>query len=254
MWGSSWTRRATAGIAVLALAGTMSVAAAAGASAASCSATRSTSITVHATATEYDFQTKIDHSGTVEVTKRYYYSKNTPIANHTITVLACKDTKSKKWKPLHFSVKVRNGELAYRVLDGKAKVDSTGMAVTVNKISASKVYLTTIACNTKPQKLTPLTVTRALTQIPVPGPYVIGVGQAAVGLLLPKAPAKKYYCGTVGTQFTASWKLSATGKASISFGSTKHAIRATSATWDEPPGPYYRSVQTTHQRSVVITK
>ena len=253
MWGSSWTKRATAGVSVVALAATMSVAAATGASAASCSATKSTSITVHAKATEYDFQTKIDYSGRVEVTKRYYYSKNTPIANHTIKVLACKDTKSKKWKPLHFSVTTRNGELAYRVLNGKAKVDSKGMAVVVDKISGSKVYLTTIACNTKPQKLTPLTVTRELTQIPVPGPFVIGVGQATVGLLLPKAPAKKYYCGAVGTQFTASWKLSAAGKASISFGSTKHAIRATSATWGDA-SPYYRSVQTTHQRSVVITK
>ncbi|MEN0130395.1 MAG: hypothetical protein AAGC49_13205 [Brevundimonas sp.] len=247
-------RRLVAALAVLALTGTVAVAGASSASAASCSATRTTAITVHARAWDYDFQTKIDHSGHVETTPRYYYSKDTPIANHTIKVLACKDTRSKKWKPLHFSVTTRHAELAYRVLDGKAKVDSKGMAVTVDKITASKVYLSTIACNTKPQKLTPLTVTRALTQIPVPGPYVIGVGQSVVGLLLPKAPANKYYCGTVGGQATATWKLSTTGKASISFGSTKHAIRATSSTWDEPTGPYYISVQTTHQRSVVITR
>jgi hypothetical protein len=247
-------RRLVAALAVAALTGTAAVAGASSASAASCTATRTTSMTVHARAWDYDYQTKLDYSGHVETTPRYYYAKNTPIANHTIKVLACKDKKSKKWKPLHFSVTTRHAELAYRVLNGKAKVDSKGMAVTVDKITGSKVYLTTIACNTKPQKLTPLTVTRALTQIPVPGPYVIGVGQSVAGLLLPKAPAKKYYCGAVGSAATATWKLSSTGKASLSFGSTKHAIRATSSTWDEPTGPYYRSVQTTHQRSVVITK
>ncbi|MDM7830298.1 hypothetical protein [Cellulomonas edaphi] len=250
----SWTRRATAVLATVALASTAAVAGASSAGAAACSATRSTSMTVHATATAYDFQTKLDYSGKVEVTERYYYSKNSPIANHTITVLACKDPKTKTWKPLHFTVTARHGELAYRVLDGKAKVDSRGMAVIVNKVGASKVHLTAIACNTKPQKLSPLAVSRALTQIPVPGPYVIGLGQAAAALLLPKAPATKYYCGAVGPAFTASWKLSSTGKASLSFGSTGHVIRAVSTTWNVPTGPYYRSVQTTYQRSIVITR
>ncbi|PJI86737.1 hypothetical protein [Luteimicrobium subarcticum] len=255
--GGPRVRAAVGGVtaAVVALLGV--AAATPSAEAASCVATKTSTMTVHATEYEYEYDTMLDRSGHISTSPRRYLndggSKGMQVAHHSITVLACKNATTKKWSPLSIQVTPRHNDLSYVVKNGNATVSSAGTGVTIPKITSTRVYLDAIACGKKPQPLSALGVVRGLTRIPVPAPYWVAVGQAVLGAVLPSS-GTKYTCGGIGAQASATWKFSTSGVASLSFGSTAHALRYTSVTWEESPGPFYVSFETTHQFVVNMTK
>lgn len=141
-------------------------------------------------------------SGTISYGAWRYEQKGVALGGVRVLVGMCKSTGSSKWNIVSARATQVAKDVDMTVRGGAVTAINPvrgpyGHYLSVRKVTSSAVTVEAVKCTKAPERIN---VLKLITSVPVPGPYPIAVGQWIGGLLLPKAPAGKAYCGALGSK------------------------------------------------------
>lgn len=213
------------------------------AEAAACSATKSSTVSLHGIANEYEFLTHYTQSGQVVVDPREYYRKNVKTGSVSVTILACKNPKTRKWAPLNYTVSTDLRDLTL-VIKGKKVTprpadDEIGFGTMVSRVTSNRVEFQPLVCRRKPAKLSFLGALKFVTGLPIPAGKAVSIGLYLGSNALPE-DKDTYPCGLLGAVTKVPYSLNSKGVAQLKMPRTKHYLYSRRATWQTvcPPDRY----------------
>jgi hypothetical protein len=193
-------------------------------------------MTLHGIANEYEYLTHYTYSGQVVVDPPEYFLKNANVGSVDVTILTCRDPRTKKWAPLMYNVRTDLRDLKLitegrKVTPVPTKGDR-GFGLMVGRVTKNRVNAQALMCASEPTKASVLGVAKFVTSLPIPGPPMLGIGLYIVNNALPEHD-KTYPCGLLGKIMAIPFSISSTGKARLNVPKNGYAF-SQRATWTEP--------------------
>lgn len=186
----------------------------AGAAASPCTDTKIHTVKITSKHKQTWHRTFVSTSGEVTKSKTETRRKSHNLGRIAVEIVTCK--RDGKWTVFDIDVAQSHQDVSLTVQAGKVtKVDplhrTSGFMLTHVRTSQTAVQVQAQRCVHKPAKMTYWSALRALTKVPLPGPYSIGVGQFAAGLLLPDAPDDRFWCMTLANPASIPLGIKADG-------------------------------------------
>jgi hypothetical protein len=249
------TVRVAAAAAFLSATFGLTVSSASPSQAAACSQTQYSTMYLKGTASQYEYVTYVNRSGQVSVSRPYYYRQNVDTGYVAVSVLACKEARTKRWIPLSYAVGHIQKDLDLLVSAGvvspRPRVRDRGFGVFVNRVTAGAVEVDSVVCTSRPQRSAALGVARLLSTLPLPGPSWIGIAQAIAGAKLP-AGKDVYSCGAIGSA-AVPWRFDAAGTARLALPGTGHYLHSGTGSWTASScPPSYRDCAVSHRQAIEV--